>query len=216
MAGRPKRRARLAAVAEADGADPGQSPDSRGGGFRDPKNAGGVAGGPESPTPGGRDKTGSAPEWYRPPRPFEVQHGAGTAEVYGPIAERLRNAVVVERPDLASAEFEQALWAWSVAEARCHLYRRHAERVGELDPDGNPHPWVNTWNRAETAAGNQRKRLGLDPVSSVQLLKDRATVSVLGVDLQQMLSHGREVLESRRGELGPGEGSDGDPGGDLR
>jgi hypothetical protein len=61
----------------------------------------------------------------------------------------------------------------------------------------------------EVLAANLRARLGLDPVSDVQLQKGRAEVVHLAADLEGIRERGRQVLERRRAELAAG----GDQGG---
>jgi len=79
----------------------------------------------------------------------------------------------------------------------------HAER-GFLDSDGG----VRGGGRVreyEILAANLRARLGLDPVSDVQLQKARAEAVHLVADLEGIRERGRAVLERRRVELVAGD-----------
>lgn len=128
---------------------------------------------------------------------LSLKHGASSERAFTPIAEQLAAGIVVERPDLAEPQFAAAVRAWAVAEAQCHLYRLHADRFGMFDDEGAPLSYVATWTKLEVTASNMRARLGLDPVSNAQLIRERASVASMQVDLSGVLERGRQALELR-------------------
>jgi hypothetical protein len=105
---------------------------------------------------------------------------------------------LADRPDLAA--YPEAVWGWARAEARCLLFADWHAEVGFLTDDGQ----VLGGGRVreyEVLAANLRARLGLDPVSDVQLQKARAEAVHLVVDLEGVRERGRAVLERRHAEL---------------
>jgi hypothetical protein len=159
-------------------------------------------GGPaKGPGHGGASRGYSWPP-FAPGNEAHLKHGARSARHVDPLAAELVEALLQRRPDLA--DFPEATWAWGRAEARCLLLEDYHSREGFLDEGGN----VRGGGRVatfEAQAARLRERLGLDPVSDVQLQKARAEAVALVADLEGIRQHGWAVLERRRGELAAGE-----------
>jgi hypothetical protein len=139
-----------------------------------------------------------------------LRHGAVSPRRVDPLAAELVEGLLERRPDLA--DFPEATWAWGRAEARCLLLEDFHVREGFLDEDGN----VRGGGRVatfEAQAARLRERLGLDPVSDVQLQKARAEAVALVADLEGIRERGRAVLERRRAELAAAEDVSGSAGG---
>jgi hypothetical protein len=140
--------------------------------------------------------------------PFQVgnevrlRHGARSERRVDPVAAELVEALLADRPDLAA--YPEAVWGWARAEARCLLLEDWHARHGFLDEDGNVRGGARVAT-FEAQASRARERLGLDPVSDVQLQKSRAEVVALVADVQGIRERGRAVLERRRAELTAGD-----------
>ena len=135
---------------------------------------------------------------FEPGNTLSTKHGAKSERVIRPIADRLVAGITEERPDLAEAQYEPAITAWATAEAQCILLRRYADDYGLLDQKGLPRPFTRLWRLAGASAAQHRKRLGLDPSSNAQLVRDRATASALRqFDLDAVLESGRRAFAER-------------------
>jgi hypothetical protein len=140
--------------------------------------------------------------------PFKVgnevrlRHGARSERRVDPVAAELVEALLADRPDLAA--YPEAVWGWARAEARCLLFAHWHAQVGYLDEAGNPRGGGHV-AAAENQAARLRERLGLDPVSDVQLQKAKAEAVALVADLEGIRERGRAVLERRRAELAAGD-----------
>jgi len=181
MAGRPKRRARLAAGTPAT---PQNTPAS-----------GIPSGGPAQgyvhrPPSGDLATAGGKPDAAHITR----THGARTPRVYGELARELAAGLTAERPDLD--RYPEAVAAWATAEAQAALIREHLEDVGPIDPaSAEPRTSVlDLLSRTEKRAEAARSRLGLDPRSEASLARERATAATLSVDLGELAARGRAVL----------------------
>jgi hypothetical protein len=166
-----------------------------------------VSKGPASGIPaGGPGRGGAARNYIWPPfapgNEAHLKHGARSARHVDPLAAELVEALLRRRPDLA--DFPEATWAWGRAEARCLLLEDYHAREGFLDEDGNVRGGgrVTTF---EAQAARLRERLGLDPVSDVQLQRAKAEAIALVADLEGIRERGRQILERRRAELAAGE-----------
>jgi hypothetical protein len=132
---------------------------------------------------------------------LRLEHGAWSERRVDPLAAELAAALLEDRPELAA--YPESVRAWSRAEARVVLFEDFHARVGFLTGDGE----VRGGGRVreyEVLAANLRARLGLDPVSDVQLQKARAEAVHLVVDLGSIRERGRQALERRRAELAAG------------
>lgn len=134
----------------------------------------------------------------RPPKGWDLTHGAHSERVYGPLAEELAAELRTARPDLDVPEFAAVVVAWSEAEARALLIRRHADEHPEVDPDtGEPAPFTGYADRIEARAAKLRAQLGITPASSARLARERATASIAAVDLADLARAGRQALDAR-------------------
>jgi hypothetical protein len=140
-----------------------------------------------------------------------LEHGAWIEPRVDPLAAELAAALLEDRPELAV--YPESVRAWARAEARLVLFEDFHARNGFLDADGG----VRGGGRVreyEVLAANLRARLGLDPVSDVQLQKARAEAVHLVADLEGVRERGRAVLERRRAELAAGGRAQGETGTD--
>jgi hypothetical protein len=142
--------------------------------------------------------------WQRPPfepgHTLSLKHGAHSERVYGPIAQALVAAVADERPDLL--DYRHAVEAWADAEARAGLLRAHLENVGMFDGDGEPRESVLKWlSRFEKLAIDHRQRLGLDPRSHAELLRQRVEAQRSAVDLEGLKARGAEIVAGRADDV---------------
>lgn len=205
MAGRPKRRARLATGAPAL---PVHTPASgipasgipAGGPGRGP--ASGIpSGGPASGIPASGLPASGIPASLAPVRRSPAvpppSHGARTPRVYGELARDLAAGLLADRPDLE--RYPEAVAAWATAEAQAALLRSYLDTSGPIDP-GTTEPRtgvLDLLSRTERAAARHRSSLGLDPRSEASLARERAEAATLTVDLGALAARGRAVLGSR-------------------
>ena len=141
-------------------------------------------------------------EPFRVGNEVRLRHGARSERRVDPVAAELVEALLADRPDLAT--YPEAVWAWARAEGRCLLFADWHAQVGYLDEDGNVRGGGHVAT-AENTAARLRERLGLDPVADVQLQKAKAEAVHLVADLEAIRERGRVVLERRRAELAVGE-----------
>lgn len=173
MAGRPKRRARLAALAAEKAKASGE-----------PVEVAEVVPMKRNP-PFARGNVHHVTSGYRSPR------------VYGELASELVAGMLQERPDLAG--YPEALANWGQAESVVALLRRHLDKVGVIDP-GTDEPRDRLLKRlhaAERAAAQARAAIGLDPLSEAKLARERSSAGLAAVSLQQVAEAGRAALEAR-------------------
>lgn len=153
--------------------------------------------------PTNKPASGIPARGYRWP-PFEkgntarMTNGAQSPRRFLPIAEVIKNEMLQRRPDLADPTYEHALQAWAVAEAQAIIIRAWCDEHGMVDPETGQQPgYVKTASNLEAAAARRRAELGLDPQAHTRLIRNRAEVAVLNVDLQQVLQRGRDAMERR-------------------
>ncbi|MFE5775123.1 hypothetical protein [Brachybacterium sp. NPDC056505] len=134
---------------------------------------------------------------FAPGHSLSLRSGHRSPRVYGELAQALAAGLLEDRPDLAP--YPEAVASWSTLEAQVALLRRHVAEVGVIDPDTDaPRVGVLHWlTRLEKNAAEHRARLGLDPRAEAQLARERATASVLAVDLDDLAQRGREALAAR-------------------
>jgi hypothetical protein len=149
-------------------------------------------------------------ETAKPGNTLALKHGARSPRVYEPIARELVAAVLDEREDLAA--YHHAVEAWADAEARAALIRAHLAKgdVGMLDAEGEPRESLLKWLvQFEKRAESGRQRLGLDPRSHAELLRQRVEAQRSAVDLDGLRERGARIVEGRA-ELESGDGDGGD------
>lgn len=117
-------------------------------------------------------------------------HGAYSPTVVGGLAAEFAQSAVDAMPLLALDRFAFALRAWSHAEARCELIRRHLDGHGVLNNRHTPRmSLLAALAASERAAARGRSQLGLSPESAariVALLRD-AGADVLSPDERKAL-----------------------------
>lgn len=161
------------------------------------------------------------PAWYRPARgkgqggpakPYAegnvVNLGAGyrSARVYSHVSAALITGLIETRPDLAA--YPEALAAWSDAEARVALLRKHLDEHGMIDDDGEMRAnLLRELDRFENRAAKARTVLGLDPRSEAELsllrgkaLREGVSAQATASTLEALAATGREVLEAGNGD----------------
>ena len=154
-----------------------------------------------------------------------VQHGAHSPAKVGPLAveiEQQARASSAWPAYLDDPAYGAAVAAWARAEAVVQLLWRLPGRAGpgrragrarprrtseETRKRGEPTRKVTTtqrtrsaldaWHRAEVAAANHRKQLGLDPLSRAKLGKDVA-VTAVQAGIAQLQSDGAELVAKAR------------------
>ena len=127
-----------------------------------------------------------------------LKHGAHSPRVYKPIAAELVTAVLNERQDLAP--YRHAVEAWADAEGRAALLREHLAKddVGMLDDQGEPREALLKWLvQFEKRAEAGRRRLGLDPRSHAELLRQRVEAQRSAVDLEALRERGAGIVAGR-------------------
>ena len=156
---------------------------------------------------------------YRPPRNYSwpdategntlaLKSGAWSERKVVAEIERLSPELAQEIEDvgyLSDPSYGAALRAWIRAESRVNLLEAWFADKGLLDPEGVPHRGVETLLRAEAHAARCRSRLGLDPVSRVQLQKDLTESGRNTVDMAQALAEGRRLRLAAEKRLANGE-----------
>ncbi len=133
-----------------------------------------------------------------PGNTLALKYGAHSPRVYEPIAAELVAAVIEEREDLAP--YRHAVEAWADAEARTALLREYLARddVGMLDDEGEPREGLLRWlTMFDKRAQAGRERLGLDPRSHAELLRQRVEAQRSAVDLDELRARGVEIIEAR-------------------
>lgn len=151
-------------------------------------------GGPQHPDGGPSPARGYRWEPFAEGNVVSLRHGAHAARKVDPLAAELATGLLVDRPDLE--RFPEVLLAWARAEARCILLAEWQLEHGLIDDDGNVRGgrYVAQFERL---ASDLRSRLGLDPRSEAELLRDRAEAERSVVDLDAIRARGRAALETR-------------------
>ena len=123
-----------------------------------------------------------------------VKSGAQSDRIVDPIALELIEGLLDVRPDLERHGW--AVMAWARAETRCLLLAQWQAEHGLLDDTGNVRNGQHV-AQFERLAESARARLGLDPQSEAQLLRDQADATRSAFDLDEIRRRGREALEAR-------------------
>jgi hypothetical protein len=110
---------------------------------------------------------------------------------------------VGEYPELAEPRYRFALSAWARAETRVALLELFLDVQGVVhtsgDEKGEPRHRLLTELRAEERrAAEERRNLGLDPVSHARLERERAEAIRGHVDVEAIRARGRKSLRARR------------------
>ncbi|KAA9143541.1 hypothetical protein F6B41_25495 [Microbacterium lushaniae] len=98
-------------------------------------------------------------------------HGAYAPGIVGALAAEFAQSAVDAMPLLALDRFAFALRAWSHAEARCELIRRHLDAHGVLNARYTPRmSLLAVLAASERAAARGRAELGLSPESAARIV----------------------------------------------
>lgn len=151
------------------------------------------------------DVQGWQPTHERQHPPFEAgnrvaqRHGAYSARVVGPVAERLVEAVMSD-PDVSylhQPSYAVAVAAWAAAEARVIVLADWVdgmELAAAADSGRGKTSVLELLRQWEATALTHRSRLGLDPLSRARLGRD---VAATQVDLVGLLTELREREEGQ-------------------
>jgi hypothetical protein len=112
-----------------------------------------------------------------------LKHGAGSPRVVDPLAAELVADALTAVPDLERPEYRATVEAWAREEARCRLLSAWLNQHGLMDDEGRLRPAEQALHRAETRATNLRSRLGLDPLSTARLGRDKAQARAMSMAL---------------------------------
>jgi hypothetical protein len=151
-----------------------------------------------------RARGGPAVLVSRPPfqlgNEVRLRHGVHSERRLERLVAPLVAGLLADQPDLG--RFPEAVHAWARAEARCLLF---SEYLAEHPPWSDDGQKVASWvHRVEAQAARMRERLGLDPRSEAEIVKERASATVAGFDLDAVIARGREVIDAR--DLDDGNG----------
>jgi hypothetical protein len=155
--------------------------------------------------------------------PFEkghtlsLRHGAWSARHVQPVATEILQSVL-DDPQceyLRQPRFAAELEAWATAEARVRLLESYIEKlagesgdgVGDLADEATRAAWQ-LLHRCETRAQSGRDRLGLSPLSSARIGRDKAAagidVAMIMAQLHKLEQAGVDVLAGQ--DEGGGDG----------
>ncbi len=108
---------------------------------------------------------------FAPGNDMARTHGAYSPSVVGALADEFAQSAVDSMPLLALDRFAFALRAWSHAEARCELIRRHLDAHGVLNNRHTPRmSLLAVLAASERAAARGRAELGLSPESAARIV----------------------------------------------
>jgi hypothetical protein len=157
--------------------------------------------------------------------PFEkghtlsLRHGAWSTRHVQPVATEILQSVL-DDPQceyLKAPRFAAELEAWAVAEARCRLLESYIAKlaegddtgVGDLADEATRAAW-SLLHRCETRAQSGRDRLGLSPLSSARIGRDKAAagidVAMIMAQLHKLEQAGVDVLAGASQDEGGGDG----------
>jgi hypothetical protein len=144
-----------------------------------------------SPAPGARGYSWAP---FAEGHTVSTRHGAFSERRVHPLAVELMAGLLADRADLE--RFPEVVMAWARAEARCVLLAEWQVEHGFIDDEGNVRggKWVGTFERL---AQDLRARLGLDPRSEAELVRESAQAHHASFDLEAVIAKGRAVIEAR-------------------
>jgi hypothetical protein len=150
--------------------------------------------------PGGGVMAGQPARGYSWP-PFEkdnevgLRHGAFSKRRIEPVAAELIAGVLAERPDLQ--RFPEALAAWADSEARAWLLRDWLTEHGMFTDGKTTEGTLKFLIQFDKRAEAGRVRLGLDPRSELELVREHAEAEGAAFDLDAVRQRGRRALDAR-------------------
>jgi hypothetical protein len=133
--------------------------------------------------------------------PFErgnaaaTRHGVWSARRVDPLACELVAGALDDRPALH--RHPEAVMAWARAEARCLLLADWVAEHGLVDADGNTPAPLRYIAQFERLALDLRARIGLDPRSEAELVREQAEAAGATFDLDALRARGRAALDAR-------------------
>ena len=109
-------------------------------------------------------------ETFHPGNRAGVVHGAHSPSIVAALAEQFAQAAIAASPVLGLDRFKFAMRAWSHAEARAELVRRHLDENGVLNNRNAPRvSLLAVLAASERAAQKGRSELGLSPESAARI-----------------------------------------------
>jgi len=124
-----------------------------------------------------------------------TRHGVWSKRRVDPLTAELAAGLLADRPDLE--RYPETVLAWARAEARCVLLADWVAEHGLVTADGETPAPLRYVAQFERLALNLRSRLGLDPRSEIELVRESAEAARSAVDLDALRERGRAVLDAR-------------------
>ena len=136
---------------------------------------------------------------------LNLRSGIWSKRMVDPVAVELVAGLLEDRPEFE--RFPETVAAWSRAEARCVLLSDWIAEHGLVDAEGKPSVQLRFVAQFERLAMDLRSKLGLDPRSELELVREQAEAQHASFDVAALIAKGREVLEARAAaEVVPGVG----------
>ncbi len=125
-------------------------------------------------------REGHAPrhEDFEPGNVVALKSGSRSQRVVDPLAAELVALAASDAPWLREPKYRASVEAWSRAEAQARLLHEWLLEHGLHDKEGRLRNAEQAMHRAETRAANARNALGLTPLASARLGRDRASTAV--------------------------------------
>lgn len=128
-----------------------------------------------------------------------LKFGARSPRVYGAVAEKLLEDLLIAKPELA--EYPEEAAAVAQQEAIVALMRMEVAAGVRDKSTGQPRlALLARYFSAERAAAKARDRIGLAPQSEAEIARVRADAIKSAVDLHALAARGRAALEARATE----------------
>jgi len=141
--------------------------------------------------------------------PFEngntasLRHGATSARVVGPLADRIATEIISAAPWLDSPAQLATVRAAAWAEAQLLVLRAYIDEKGLLTDKGAPQPATDYLERVESKAARLRERCGLDVTAWAKLLATLTASAGPGEadQLEAVRAEGRRIVAARTAQL---------------
>jgi len=134
-----------------------------------------------------------------------VTSGVHSERIVSKFADELAAWMVAEFPDLAEPRYRFSVNAWARAETIAALLTRHLDDIDLVDEEGEVRDrLLSALRAAERRAQEERRNLGLDPVSHARLETERSEAVKGAAGIAALVARGRKEIEARK--LGEGEG----------
>lgn len=125
-----------------------------------------------------------------------MKFGARSPRVYGAVAERLLEDLLIAKPELA--DYPEEVAAVAQQEAIVALMRMEMAAGVRDKLTGQPRlALIARYFSAERSAAKARDRIGLAPKSEAEIARERAEATRSVVDLHALAARGQAALEAR-------------------